>query len=75
MGAKRKFKDEDSDPEVVDNDEIELGDTTNQAVDKKDRPLSEWEREKADLESAEVIPDSEISPAAFIFTATEEEQQ
>ena len=29
MGAKRKFKDEDSDPEVVDNDEIELGDTTN----------------------------------------------
>jgi len=28
-----------------------------------------------DLENAPVIPDSEISPAAFIFNQTEEEQQ
>jgi len=37
--------------------------------------LSQYEKDVADLESAEVIPDSEVSPAAFIFQQTEEEQQ
>lgn len=44
-----------------------------QPTDKKGRVLSKFEQEVADLESAPVIPDSEISPAAFIFTPTEEE--
>ena len=43
--------------------------------DKKDRPMSQYEIEKAELESAQVIPDSEVSPAAFIFSPTDEEQQ
>jgi len=42
--------------------------------DKKDKPMSKYEREKAELEAAPVIPDSEISPAAFIFAQTEEER-
>ena len=42
--------------------------------DKKDKPMSAFEREKAELEAAPVIPDSEISPAAFIFALTEEER-
>ena len=43
--------------------------------DKKGRELSQYEREKAELEAAPVMPDSEISPAAFIFATTTEEQQ
>ena len=46
-----------------------------QAFDKKDRPLSKYEMDKADLESAPVISRSEMSPAAFIFAPSEEEQQ
>lgn len=42
--------------------------------DKKDRPLSQYEIEKADLESAPVIPRSEHSPATFIFAQTDEEK-
>ena len=45
-----------------------------QAYDKKDKPLSNYEMEKAELETAPVIPRSEMSPAAFIFAQTEEEQ-
>lgn len=43
--------------------------------DKKDRELTQYEQEKLELENAPVIPDSEISPAAFIFNQTEEEKQ
>jgi len=43
--------------------------------DKKDRPLSKHEQEKIELESTPAIPLSEVSPAAFIFTPTEQEQQ
>ena len=42
--------------------------------DKKDRELSKYEQEKLELENAPVIPDHEISPAAFIFNQTEEER-
>lgn len=45
-----------------------------QAYDKKDKPLSKYEMDKAELETAPVIPRSEMSPAAFIFAQTEEEQ-
>lgn len=38
-----------------------------QAFDKKDQPISKFEQERAELESAPVIPRSECSPAAFIF--------
>lgn len=41
--------------------------------DKKDKPMSTFEREKAELEATPAIPDSEVSPAAFIFAATNEE--
>jgi hypothetical protein len=43
--------------------------------DKKGNKLTPYQQEIADLENAPVIPDSEISPAAFIFSQTEEEQQ
>ena len=45
------------------------------SCDKKDRPLSKYEIDKADLESAPVIPRSEHSPATFIFAQTNEEKQ
>lgn len=61
--SKSKIKDHGSDDEG-END---------QPTDKKGRALSKYEQEVADLESAPVIPDSEISPAAFIFAPTEEE--
>lgn len=44
-----------------------------QAFDKKDKPLSKYEMDQADLESAPVISRAEMSPAAFIFAPTEEE--
>jgi len=49
--------------------------STNQskAYDKKGRELSQFEKERAELEAAPVMPDSEISPAAFIFATTNEE--
>ena len=59
MSGKQKVKD----------DDIE------QAEDKKDRPLTQWEKEKAELDRAPVMPQSEMSPAAFIFATTDEEQQ
>jgi len=46
-----------------------------QAYDKKDKPLSKYEMDTAELEHAPVIPRSQMSPAAFIFAQTEEEQQ
>jgi hypothetical protein len=37
--------------------------------------MTQRQQEVFDLEAAPVIPDSEVSPAAFIFTPTEEEAQ
>ena len=45
-----------------------------QVFDKKDKPLSKYEMDKADLESAPCISRAEMSPAAFIFAPSEEEQ-
>ncbi len=36
--------------------------------------LTQREKDEIDLEGAPTIPDNEISPAAFIFNQTEEEQ-
>lgn len=44
-----------------------------QGYDKKDKPLTKYEMDKADLESSPVISRAEMSPAAFIFAPSEEE--
>ena len=51
-----------------------IASSTQMTHDKKDRPMSQYEIEKAELDRAQVIPDSEVSPAAFIFSPTDEEQ-
>ena len=40
-----------------------------------EQPVSQFQKDKDDLEGAPTIPAHEISPAAFIFNPTEEEQQ
>lgn len=67
MSSKNQVKRRDSDS----GGELEL----TEQEDKKGNKLTKRQQEQFDLESAEVIPDSEISPAAFIFTPTEEESQ
>jgi hypothetical protein len=64
--SKNKTKQRESDE---DSDEL------TEQEDKKGKKMTQYEKDVADLESAEVIPDSEVSPAAFIFQQTEEEQQ
>lgn len=53
----------------------EDSDEVTEQEDKKGNKMTQYEKDVADLESAEVIPDSEVSPAAFVFQQTEEEQQ
>ena len=62
-------------PELHNRDSIaSIASSSQMTHDKKDRPMSQYEIEKAELDRAQVIPDSEVSPAAFIFSPTDEEQ-
>ena len=49
--------------------------SSSQHVDKKDRPLTDYQVKKNELADTPAIPDSECSPAAFIFAQTDEEKQ
>ena len=52
---------------------MEVDDGSGETADKKDQPLSQFEKDKAELESAQCISRHEYSPAAFIFSPTQEE--
>ena len=62
-----KIKDHDSDGEE--------GDIKEEDVENSVTQMSQYEKEKAELEAAPTISRHEISPAAFIFAQTEEERQ
>ena len=65
-GGKKKGKESDEEQEE-EMDEIEIGDGK-----PKEKELTEVEKEALELANIPTIPDSEVSPAAYIFQNQED---